>query len=177
MSFRHADLVLASHAGEVYRACSAANNYEVIGTLRHPPYVGKSFISNNYAAPLAEGTQQWAYIHAGAAQGRIAFDDTYLWFADKRVNPAYRRPQYFMCFLAPSLPLAVYGIRQRLAGDAGPAGCTEHALVKRAAGEGAADDTPPVVLMETDQEGKHRLGYARWAIVKLLWDAEPSAGK
>lgn len=89
-----------------YMMLFPANHYEILKKLKDYPYQGASFVSTQYAAPIAMQTGNWAYIDDKAhsrnatltADGYIPDQDlkTYIWFADREANPAYKRPEYFI---------------------------------------------------------------------------------
>jgi hypothetical protein len=69
---------------------------------------GASTVVSTYATPVAIRTGQWSYFdptffHEGEqlAHGyRVSPQDfRYLWFSDWESNPAYRTPEYFVCWL------------------------------------------------------------------------------
>ena len=155
------------------------DNYQFLKRLREPPYEGKSFIVSNYAAPIAASTGQWAYLHSGLSNNRLAEkngrlavepDNTYLWFADRNSNAAYARPDYFIC----AIPPIVWSMHEMLRVKAGrkrtPFGCAENVLVQLASHRPNNGVSPALRLVEVDRDGPARVGFERWAIVQLLWD-------
>src|SRR5439155_23394200 len=110
-----------------------------LNTLRQPPFVGASFAVHTSAAPVAAVTGSWAYLDSRLAAGSVSANEdgvtvardpgTYVWFADKRTNPVYARPDFYICIGQQSVPLLV----QKLAAPTVAArGCTG-GIVDRAA--------------------------------------------
>lgn len=152
--------------------------------LSAPPYRNASFVVNTYAAPVAAATGSWAYLHAGASAGRLpmvdgkpvmALDKTYLWMADKDSNPAYARPMYYLCVTPPSMLLMQEEVLRQAGAGQGPRGCRQDILVAASmqsngrSGDAGAGAGPRMTLAEIDTDGPKRVGYERWAIVKLDW--------
>lgn len=165
------------------------NNYHFLKILSKAPYVGKSFLVNTYAAPIAAATGQWAYLHEGLTVEKlpikdgkltVELDDTYLWFADKASNSAYERPDYFICIVPQTIDSASLMARQKLEGRAGPRSCMDHLLVRLATSRHPMDVSPQLQLVAYDAAGKSEVGFERWAIVRFLWEDErrsPQPGK
>lgn len=142
-------------------------------------YRGASTITNTYGAPLAWATQNWSYLYpqiVGRNMPRdgeryvLTPDVTYMWFADKYKNVAYRRPAYYVCVAGIALPLTVRVMNRRLGiQDERYGGCDDDFLVQRSIAK-ADDVCPPVELAEIDNQGRDDTGYPRWAIVRLNWE-------
>jgi hypothetical protein len=156
------------------------DHYAFLNRLSEPPYVGKSFLVNTYAAPVAAKTGTWAYLNAkltatdpvgDVADFKFPVDTTYLWLADKRTNPDYDRPEFFLCVSVQATSTMIEEVRRRkgLLGD-GNVGCEMNQLVQIARrGDGSAVH-PRLEFMESDKAGPEVVGYERWAIVRLHWD-------
>lgn len=154
------------------------NHYEFLRKLSEPPYFGKSFIANTYAAPIAAKTGTWAYLNAKLKSSdpvidignyRFPSDTTYLWFADKKTNPDYAQPEYFLCVTLQAVSTVMLEINRKNGVGDGNAGCEMNPLVQLArSGEGKSV-YPALELSETDKDGPRMVGYERWAIVKLNW--------
>jgi hypothetical protein len=154
-------------------------HYAFLKILREPPYLGATFVVDNYAAPVAAYTGAWAYMDPSISQAileeesgkRILVGDRrYLWFADRDSNPAYRRPDYFVCMVPQSLSsLLARVLRDRGEGPGYP-GCIARPLVKIA--KGGQEPSNGFELMAYDRAGEQRIGFDSWAIVKL-----PLSGK
>jgi hypothetical protein len=154
------------------------DQYSFLKRLSEPPYVGQSFVVNTYAAPVAAKTGAWTYLNANLMSPELAkvkdryvvpFDTTYLWFADKRVNPDYARPAFFLCVAAQSTSTMLEELRQRNGVGIGNDGCEKNQLVqlvRRGEGESVY---PALELSAVDEEGLRKVGYERWAIIKLNW--------
>jgi hypothetical protein len=146
-------------------------------------YKGATTITNTYAAPLAWATGNWSYLHSGAMSAVLQKDGsryvvipdgTYMWFADKRSNPEYRWPDYYVCVSNQAPMNAVHIVSSPMRGDAPTFGCTEDFLVQMTTRQ-AGQICPPVKLADMDTDGPKTVGFARWAIVKLEW-AEADSG-
>ena len=153
------------------------DHYSFLQKLSKPPYVGKTFLVNTYSAPIAAKTGAWAYWNVNLksteplpSEGYVfPFDMTYLWFADKKTNPEYAHPEYFLCVNMQSISTVLQeALRKKGLGD-GNSGCEMNHLVQMVRrGEGKTF-YPSLELLEADTDGMDVVGYERWAIVKLNW--------
>jgi hypothetical protein len=160
------------------------NHFDFTKKLSLPPYLGSSFVVNNYAASVAAYTNQWAYmdqkignaifIDDSAGKLKLLGDDRYLWFADKKTNQSYRRPDYFICVFNQTLGSAV-PISLHLSGHSVylGQGCGNLPLVKLAT---KLDNALGLQLVDIDSEGPSSVGFVRWAIVKFDWENGRSSG-
>ena len=161
------------------------NHYAFLEKLTRAPYAGKTFVANTYAAPVAAKTGAWAYLDATLmslspeklealkkVDGRyqLVFDTTYIWFADRKQNPSYERPDYFMCIVVQSTSTAVEEFSERHGMGNGNTGCEANLLVQLARRGKGATVYPALELSEFDKDGSYAVGYERWAIVRLNWD-------
>jgi hypothetical protein len=156
-----------------YLALLPPNHFAFLKMLAQPPYRGASFTLNTYAAPTAAYTDQWAYMDTTLAQARIALTDngftvaqelqSYLWLADRRTNPAYRRPDYYLCMRYQSLADALYRIRGAESRDGA---CSDVPIVQRA-------DSPNQPYLHYQVVTRDASPFDGWAIVKLDWDFPP----
>lgn len=156
------------------------DHYSFLKKLSSPPYRGAAFVVNNYAAPVAAYTGQWAYFDPAISQGffvrmdgkwHLAGDKKYLWFADRDSNPEYQKPGYFVCMIGQSPITVAYGIlKEQGAGLAEP-GCSQLGLVRLANDSGA--QVRGITLVEYDRLGLEKRGTDFWAILKLDWDRSP----
>jgi hypothetical protein len=143
--------------------------------LQRPPYVGRSMVLDGYPGAPAWFTGEWAYMDFKLplaerdADGRLRRDDGMMWFADRETNPAYRRPDYYLCMHIQSLTTVSIEIAERRLGTAGIGGCEHRAIVELARSATPAGQDPGLELAEFDTEGLTTFGYARWAIVRLHW--------
>ena len=162
----------------VYLSLIPPDSMSVFRTLSQPPFEGKSFIANVYSAPIAAATGKWAYLHESARLGvlvenggklELPRDETYMWFADKKTNPAYAKPAYFICVTTPSMPLARDLLLYRAGTAAAPAGCEKHRLVELAHSR-SANVYPALRLVSQDAKPNLAPEYKRWAILELGWD-------
>jgi hypothetical protein len=161
----------------VYLRMFPPDHYSVL-TLLAQKYKNASTITNTYAAPIAWATKSWSYLHPGTIDASwlardgsrlvVAPEGTYMWFADKRSNPAYRRPEYYVCITVASTLHVVQNLRWKSGLGSRFLGCEDDFLV-RSARSGLGDMCPPLKLSDVDKEGVETIGYARWAIVKLDW--------
>jgi hypothetical protein len=89
----------------------------VLDLLAQPPYRGSTAVVSMYSAPVAWQTQQWAYFDPVIGQAEPAVVDgrptlkrdldTYVWLADKRSNPDYLSPRYYVCMIPRSFRAAL----------------------------------------------------------------------
>ena len=156
------------------------DHYAFLKKLSSPPYRGAAFVANNYPAPVAAYTGQWAYFDPAMSQGyfvrkdgkwHLAGDKMYLWFADRDSNPEYRKPGYFICMIGQS-PIAVVNqiLREQGIGFGEP-GCSQLSLVRLANDSDAR--VKGITLVEYDRLGLEKRGTDSWAILKLDWDRSP----
>ena len=138
--------------------------------LSTPPFHGSTFTALSYGATPAYFSGNWAYLDADFAIGEgsvklgpdgyeVKQNLTYAWFADRAVNPAYRKPEYFLTMTYKSLGLAYLtdekiGRRPR-AGDV---------PLIRAIREGRTSYLHPVEVARDPSP------LDRWSIVRLDWD-------
>jgi hypothetical protein len=156
-----------------YLALLPPNHFAFLKMLAQPPYRGASFTLNTYAAPTAAYTDQWAYMDTTLAQARITLTDngftvaqelqSYLWLADRRTNPAYRRPEYYLCMRYQSLADALYRLQGAESRDGA---CSDVPIVKRA-------DSPDQPYLQYQVVARDTSPFDGWAIVKLDWDFPP----
>jgi hypothetical protein len=156
------------------------DHYAFLKKLAHPPYRGASFVVNNYAAPVAAYTGEWAYFDPGISAGfvvrkgqqlHLAGDRKYLWFADRDTNPEYRKPDYFICMIAQTPSSVVNRLRPDRRPGFGDPGCSTLPLVRLA--ENPDSPVKGIKLVEHDRAGLEKRGTDSWAIVKLDWDESP----
>jgi hypothetical protein len=60
----------------------------------------------------------------------VELDPTYLWFADKESNPAYRRPDYFICATPPIMWSMNQVVRAQAGLSSAVYGCWQNVLVR-----------------------------------------------
>jgi hypothetical protein len=152
--------------------------YAFVKKLAEPPFKGASFVANNYTAPVAAHTGQWAYFDPGLAQAHflkegstthLAGDTKYLWFADRETNSEYRAPQYFICMINQTPMSVLQRVLREKGIGVGELGCSSLPLVKL-----ARDGTlKGISLVEYDRAGLKETGTDHWAILKLDWDKAP----
>jgi hypothetical protein len=155
-------------------------HYDFLRMLSEPPFKGGTFVVNGYAAPIAAATGNWAFLDDNLVRNvlviavgsrELTFDSKYLWFADRRSNPAYRRPEYFACIAPQSLYAIAQEAQRRAGSDTGwKHGCETHQLVMAARGVTPKRFNPGLELVAFDKDGPAVVGYERWAIVRLHWD-------
>lgn len=153
------------------------DHYSFLKTLSKPPYRGASFAVDNYAAPVAAFTGQWAYLDPEISSGIIVLsssgpslhtDKRYLWLADRRVNTDYEKPDYFLCMIPQTMSSVINVIMQRKGMGSGHRGCSRRGIVKLAMQD---DRNSPFRLVAIDTEGPRDIGFDSWAIVKIDWDS------
>ncbi len=147
------------------------NQLAFLARLKEPPFKGKGIVSNTYAIPFASTSGSWGYMDPfGLSTGGYrqtadgyepALDFRYLWLADREVNPAYRRPEVFVCFYAPNLGF----VAARLA-DRATSRCDELGLVKAALSDEWRPFRHRVVAMD-------RSAANNWALLALDWTTAP----
>ncbi len=151
------------------------NHFAFLKKLAEPPFRGATFAANNYAAPVAASTGQWAYFDTAISQGfvieergrwRLSGNPKYLWFADRDTNPDYRKPQYFVCMIGQSPSYILQRLRHNLVGETG---CTAQLLVQLA----RQGDIGGIRLVDYDRAGLEKTGMAWWAIVRFDWNDVP----
>jgi hypothetical protein len=159
------------------------DHYAFLRKLEQPPFRGKSFVVNGYAGPIAASTGQWAYMDdnlvrnllvVSASSRELQLDTTYRWFADRHKNPAYQRPDYFVCIVPQSMyVIAEVAWRKAGAGAGWQHGCETHQLVRIARRQEIGGFSPGVAIAAADTDGPAKVGYERWVIVKLNWADAP----
>ncbi|MEW5911520.1 MAG: hypothetical protein AB1814_03130 [Thermodesulfobacteriota bacterium] len=147
--------------------------------LAQPPYRGASFVTNTYAAPISYATRQWAYLDSdGIPKLKISLgekgytlhtDYRYLWMADRDKNPAYRQPDYYLCFHQQRYSTSVQNqlfLRSKIPYAVS---CSQQPIVQRALYPGASPLHPSLVALGSGPTPS-------WAIVKLDWKYPPYLG-
>jgi hypothetical protein len=170
----------------MYVSLLPADHYAFLRLLREPPFRGATFVTNGYAGPIAAATGNWAYLDENllrndlviaVGSNQLGLDTRYLWFADRGENPAYRRPEYFVCVTPQSFAsLSAQALRRKTDQGAAGGGCGQHQLVRIARGLEPNTFSPKLELAAADAAGPARVGYERWAIVKLRW-VESAGGR
>jgi hypothetical protein len=141
--------------------------------LSAPPFRGSTFTGTFYGATVAYFTKNWAYpdyyslvgngqVTLGPDGYRMERDYTYVWFADRAVNQAYVKPEYYlaMTFKSLALPYLTGRTAER------PPRAGDIPLVS-AARAGRTGYLRPV---EVARDPSPR---DRWSIVRLDWDFPP----
>jgi hypothetical protein len=150
-------------------------HFAFLSMLSEAPFARSSFAVNEYAAPVAAFTGQWAYYDPKISDGQVQLSDqgfqferdteTYLWLADRRENPAYQRPEYFACMIPQSFETLVHRLKPEL-GIGTNSECSTLGIVALARGRKGSALRPQVVASDTS-------GKDYWAILKLSWDYPP----
>jgi hypothetical protein len=147
--------------------------------LSAPPFRGSTFAASIYGGTLSYFNKNWAYYDANSALAeggvtlgpdgyRVKWDDSYVWFADRRVNAAYNKPEYFL-----AMTFQYHGLAQ----GRGLGHLTDDKDARRP----RVGDLP---LIRAIREGQtsylHPVEVARdpspldrWSIVRLDWDFPP----
>jgi hypothetical protein len=147
--------------------------------LSKPPFCGSTIAASLYGGTVAYFNKKWAYFdgYSALAEGnvtlgpngyRVKRDSPYVWFADREVNPAYNKPEYFMTKTSQYFDIVL---------GKGPAYLTDEQTGRRS----RVGDVP---LIRAIREGRtsylHPVEVARdpspldrWSIVRLDWDFPP----
>lgn len=159
------------HLQVAYLQLFTPQHYTFLSRLAEPPYAGASFAVNTYAAPIAAYTKQWAYISPFLAGREVSLGDrgfvqapdpdAYVWFADRQVNPAYARPDYFLCIRERTWAWGVERLQGPLTGN-----CSDLAIVRQAA-EGTGSYLRHRIVAR-DESGSNM-----WVVVQLDWELPP----
>jgi hypothetical protein len=154
------------------------SHFSFLKKLSAQPYKGKSFVVDNYAAPVAAYTLNWAYMDYSLSNGYIESNgnlnqlignNQHIWFADKDLNQAYRRPDYYLCMIPQSISTAFYSILYNKGMGTRPFGCLDKKIVKIALNK---DHYKGLTLVDFDKEGLKKFGFVSWAIIKFDWNAD-----
>ena len=150
----------------VYANALPPTNLSILRELGQGMYRGSTFISNEYAAPIAYYTGNWAYMDAVVSDNRDTFrlgrtqqliGGEFLWEADRESNSDYLHPQYYICIAAPSLDMAARVIA--LHGRGRLSNCSSQPLVRDAENRIG----PFMNVLEASDPSPRDM----WAIVKL----------
>jgi hypothetical protein len=95
-------------------------------------------------------------------------DNRYVWLADRKTNPGYRTPDYFVCMSAQSFATlaATFGERHGRWIN-----CLDDEIIQQ-----DLHHIPRPLehrLVDWDKEGERRNRWASWAIVKMDWEYPP----
>jgi hypothetical protein len=153
------------------------NHWSFLKDLRFSPYLGSSFVVNNYAAPIAEMTEEWAYYDPEFSKGVTFltntgylrnYSNTYLWLADKDSNQEYRKPDYFACMTQQTLESAVAFLphRNQENDEQFRGNCENLDLVQSAKSLNSS-------LLQDQLAAEDLSGQHFWSIIKLDWDFPP----
>lgn len=136
--------------------------------LRRQAASNDGIVSNAYAIPFGLYAKTWAYLNpefwrhvARSGDAPDASANPYLWLADRRSNPDYNRPTFFVCF-APAA--SVHEIRRIKFGNRRDrASCAPHTL-----GFGALEPGAKAIvrLLAHDEIN------GQWAVFRLNWDRQ-----
>ncbi len=149
------------------------DRFSFLSELREKPFLGASFVSNTYAAPITYFTNQWSYYDPEISNSKINFSNnkfeisrdmhTYLWLADRNKNLEYYEPDYFVCMI----PLSMGSVVAELAGKPFST-CEDVELVKRARLNDNLKKWPTKHIVIEDKSKRNA-----WAVVKLDWNEPP----
>jgi hypothetical protein len=150
-----------------------ANGLDVLNALQSIKPGRPTIVSNTYTGPFSVVTGQWSYLDETFASGRTtfspasgygyAFDRKHVWFADRKTNPEYERPDAFVCLSTPNYHSAAFALARR----AGAISCANNTVVQLARRHDGKI-WPRHVIAARDESGRDV-----WAIVKLDWDFPP----
>jgi hypothetical protein len=154
------------------RAAPPTAFYGLASALRSLAPEEATIVSNTYTAPFTMLTGNWSYSDSTFAQANITRDvkhgygyeaDGYtLWQADRKTNPDYARPAYYVCFMPTLLSTAAYNFNAPHPVQV----CSNFGLGKLAI-EKKDSIWPEHELV--DEDGPKN----RWMLVKLDWDFSP----
>ena len=166
-----------------YVALFPPQHYDFLKIMRNKPYIGRTAVVNNYSAPVAAATGAWAYYDSVIEFGRVKLTRegyklhrdarTYLWFADRKMNRDYLRPDLFVCMIPQSRAMVASILNLRKNAKAGEtfSGCEATGLVSQALKN--EKSSPGHRLLVLDREGLQQRGYAAWAVVEFNYDFPP----
>jgi hypothetical protein len=147
--------------------------------LSTPPFRGSTFAGSIYGGTTAYFNKNWAYFDAGSALAEwdvtlgpdgyeVKRNDAYVWFADRAVNTAYNKPQYFlaMTFLYHGL-MHGRGPGYLMDDETAPRPRVGEIPLIRAIREGRTSYLHPTEVARDPSP------LDRWSIVRLDWDYPP----
>jgi hypothetical protein len=147
--------------------------------LSTDPFRGSTFAASIYGGTTAYFNKNWAYFDADSALAdggvtlgpegyRVNRDDAYVWFADRSVNPAYEKPEYFlaMTFLYHGL-MHGRGPGYLMDDENAPRPRAGDLPLVRAIREGRTSYLHPVEVARDPSP------LDRWSIIRLDWDYPP----
>ena len=157
------------------------DHFAFLKKLAKEPYKGKTFVVGNYAAPAAAFAGKWAYMAFDVggdgwketAKGFVKNRNIdYLWVADRTTNPAYAKPDYYLCMSNQTLGTLNATIANKN-GASNVSGCSPMIDGFNSTLEKSPILRHKIVSQETD--GVAKRGWISWAIAKLDWDFPPIA--
>ncbi len=147
--------------------------------LSAPPLRGSTFAGSIYGGTTAYFNKNWAYFDADSAlaEGGVTLgpdgyevkrNDAYVWFADRAVNTAYNKPQYFlaMTFLYHGL-MHGRGPGYLMGDENAPRPRAGDIPLVRAIREGRTSYLHPVEV------ARDASPLDRWSVIRLDWDYPP----
>jgi len=165
----------------MYARLLPPDHYSFLKELRKPPYKGKTFVVNNYAAPVAAMTGNWAYYdplitsgydpHIGNGWLRtdhdyeLLHDKRYLWFRDRR-NQDYGKPDYYACMAGQNLTTVVAKLTDHRNPRQEFYGCWYQGIIANVVQEN-------VFVMDYQLTGTDGDDPGYWAILKLDYEYPP----
>ncbi len=138
------------------------NQFAWVKALEPPHLDGEGILSNTYATPFGIVAQTWAYMRPSGgptvpADEKTASENLYVWFADRRWNKKYWRPDFYVCFTqVPTLNSLSANVTEDYR-------CSDLDIVERATYEFDDGADPKPEIMARDLVGD------RWAILRLKW--------
>jgi hypothetical protein len=115
-------------------------------------------VTNNYGAPFGLAAATWSYGYATRPQDAAKY--SYAWLRDRRSNPLYERPDFYVCFDSFSTLKVVV---ETFATNAAERGCTSMDIVRRGLYGSQGEALPRANIQARDEIAD------RWAIVWLDW--------
>jgi hypothetical protein len=161
------------HVQVVQLALIRPDAYAFVKLLGQPPLRGLSLFSNTYVAPMTAYTGSWGYTDTTLAASSFeprsgGFDiqrskGEYVWLRDRDTNPAYARPELFVCVRWPTMWTRLMlqtGQNDRIEG------CDSLPLVRKAADGTFVSFNHQLVARDTSP-------LDIWAIVRMDWELPP----
>ena len=145
------------------------DHYAFLPLLGKAPFRHASFVVDNYAGPVTAYTDQWAYYDPLFPMGEINLDSNgfevsrdvrHLWTRDQLENPAYNKPDYYLCMKSQNPVNQIIVLNNK-----GLAfGCGMEPIAVRAAG---GQDVLQHQIIARDEIKDS------WMIIKLDWEFPP----
>jgi hypothetical protein len=154
------------------------NEISFFPMLSKSPFRGATFAASIYGGTLSYFNKNWAYFDANSAlaQGGVTLgpdgyevqrDDAYVWFADRGVNAAYNKPEYFLAMTFQFWATYGFGASYLMDDSAAQRPRAGDIPLVRAIREGRTSYLHPVEVARDPSP------LDRWSIVRLDWNFPP----